>query len=448
MTRMRLNAFHGCRLVVIAIALGSLVLASRALGQAPGLPTAEPAGRDPKAASSNHAGLSPIELATRLETAKQQEERLDIELRTGKSYIRCRLLRLERAGGSGPPKTLRVELEESQKSISVEFAAIRSLTIGREVMYKAAVDKPSARDAKAEKEAKAAAEARAQWVARAIKNGVLPWPELTNEQHNAAIEENRKTIEKVKSMFPSTGVELYETSEFMFCSNIPRNQVGPYVASLDRMHDMMCNMYGIKKGTPVWLGKCLVVAFVEKSQFVSFEREFFHNNNAEIAYGICHQQVPSGRVVMSCYRGNDPNDFGQMLVHETSHGFNFRYRTQRHLPSWVDEGMAEWIGSTLVPTSSAVRRKEQASLRTLQATHSMQGVLDADPIIEIPNSYGMASSLTTFLVRADQKKYVAFINGIKEGKSWQDSLKDAYHGTVEQMVAEYGRAIGIPDLKP
>ncbi len=432
-----------CWLGFLLFSLVSIISASQSPGQAPDLPTAEPAGRDPKAVATNHA-LSPVELASRLETAKQQEERLDIELRSGKSYIRCRLIRLDRAGTSGPPKTLRVELEESQKSIPVEFAAIRSLSIGREVMYQAAVGKPSARDAKAEKEAKAAAEARAQWVARALKNGVSPWPELTNEQHNAAIEENRKQIEKVKAKFPD--VAVYETAEFMFCSNIPPNQVDPYVKALDRMHDMMCNMYGIKKGTPVWLGKCLVLAFIEKSQFQETQRTFFRAA-PENAYGVCNQ-LPTGRVVMCCYRGNDPNDFGEMLVHETSHGFNFRYRTQRHLPSWVDEGMAEWIGSTLVPTSNAVRRKEQASLRTMQATHSMQGVLDADPIIEIPNSYGMASSLTTFLVRADQKKYVAFINGIKEGKSWQDSLKDAYHGSVEQMVSGYGRAIGIPDLKP
>ena len=418
--------------------------ASRSPGQAPELPTAVPAGHDAKAASANHSGLAPVELASRLETAKQQEERLDIELRSGKSYIRCKLLRLDRAGASGPPKMLRVELDESQKSIVVDFAAIRSLTIGREVMYQAAVDKQSARDAKAEKEAKAAAEARAQWVARALKHGVSPWPELTNEQHNAAIEENRKQIEKIKSMF--SDVAVYETAEFTFCSNIPRNQVGPYVASLDRMHDMMSTLYGIKKGTPVWLGKCLVVAFIEKSQFLEFERTFFQVP-AEGYYGICHQ-ASTGRVVMSCFRGNDPNDFAQMLVHETSHGFNFRYRTQRHLPSWVDEGMAEWIGATLVPASNAVRRKEQASLRSLQATHSMQGLFDSSRIIEIPNSYGMASSLTTFLVKSDQRKYVAFINGIKEGKTWQESLKDSYHAAVEQMVAEYGRSIGIPDLKP
>ena len=82
------------------------------------------------------------------------------------------------------------------------------------------------------------------------------------------------------------------------------------------------------------------------------------------------------------------------------------------------------------------------------ATHSLQGLFDSDLIIKIPDSYGMASSLTTFMIRADQKKYVAFIEGVKEGKTWQESLKDSYHATPEQLVTEYGRSIGIPDLKP
>ena len=68
---------------------------------------------------------------------------LDIELRSGKSYIRCKLLRLDRAGASGPPKMLRVETEDARKPVSIDFASIRSLAIGREVMYDAPLDKKS-----------------------------------------------------------------------------------------------------------------------------------------------------------------------------------------------------------------------------------------------------------------------------------------------------------------
>ena len=129
---------------------------------------------------------------------------------------------------------------------------------------------------------------------------------MSSDEQKAAIDENGQQIEKIKAMYPD--MEVYETSEFTFCSNIPRNQVGPYIASLDRMYDMLSTMYGIKKGTPIWRGKCLVVAFIQQSQFAEFERKFFQYVPPEAVDGLCHE-IPTGRVVMSCYRGNDRNDF-------------------------------------------------------------------------------------------------------------------------------------------
>jgi len=231
---------------------------------------------------------------------------------------------------------------------------------------------------------------------------------------------------------------------------MPRNQVIPYAASLDKMHDMMCSMYRIKKGTPIWRGKCLVMAFLNKAEFLGFESQFYEKKPDTLAsmanvYGLCHHSG-NGRVVISCYRGNDPNDFGQMLVHETSHGFIFRYRTRVNIPLWVNEGMAEWIGQSLVPASNAVKNKEKRAFQLLQSSRSLNGLFTASPFEGV--YYGMASSLTDFLIRTDQWKYADFIDGIKQGKDWQVSLQDAYGATPQQLVTAYGKSIGIPDLRP
>jgi hypothetical protein len=62
--------------------------------------------------------------------------------------------------------------------------------------------------------------------------------------------------------------------------------------------------------------------------------------------------------------------------------------------------------------------------------------------------YGVASSLNNFMIRANQKAYVAFIEGMKEGLDWQESLQQSYHTTPAQLVAAYGQAIGVPGLRP
>jgi hypothetical protein len=162
-------------------------------------------------------------------------------------------------------------------------------------------------------------------------------------------------------------------------------------------------------------------------------------------YGLSHLS-PSGEVVIACYRGNDPHDFGQMLVHEISHGFIHRYKTKASLPNWVDEGMADLIGAEMVPGSTAVKNREYKAVQQLAQQHSLGGMLAAERIE--PWQYGVASNLNRFLLQADRKGYVRFIESLKEGMKWEEALGAAYRSTPEEMLGQYGRWIGVADLRP
>lgn len=65
-----------------------------------------------------------------------------------------------------------------------------------------------------------------------------------------------------------------------------------------------------------------------------------------------------------------------------------------------------------------------------------------------PWQYGIASGLTTFMIRQRKKGYVAFINGIKDGMPWQESLAKNYGVSLERLVHFYGQSIGIRSLAP
>jgi hypothetical protein len=242
------------------------------------------------------------------------------------------------------------------------------------------------------------------------------------------------------------GTALYETQHFLFVSNMPPQEVAPYVRYLDAMYDWMCELYGVPAGAPVWLGgKAPIFAFVEQQQFIQFERHYFQVP-AEGIYGLCHQS-DRGDVVIACFRGQNPHDFGQMLVHETSHGFIHRYKTDARLPAWINEGMAELIGAEMVPRSEMVKRKEYAALAMLKEQRSFGGKFFTAEMLE-GWQYGAAISLNRFLLDADRASYVRFIEKLKEGLSWPDAFREAYGGTPEELVALYGRRIGVPDLRP
>jgi hypothetical protein len=291
---------------------------------------------------------------------------------------------------------------------------------------------------------------RKKWLDKLESRKVEAWPENeTDAEHAAALKKSREMADEVISLFPNT--QLDETKHFLFVTNIPPQQIAPYVASLDRMYDFMSHLYGVRRDHKVWLGgKALIFAFLEKEQFDAFEERFFPEAQETVhalgnVYALSHLSK-TGEVVIACYRGNNPNDFGQMIVHETSHGFIHRYKTKAALPNWVDEGMADLIGAEMVPASAVVNGRELKAVQQLAQQRSLGGMLSAERVDGW--QYGVASNLNRFLLQANRQQYVRFIESLKEGMKWDEALKDAYHSTPEEMLAQYGRWINVPDLRP
>lgn len=292
--------------------------------------------------------------------------------------------------------------------------------------------------------------AREKWLELLKQREVDPWPENeTEEEHAEALKKSREMAIEVVSLFP--GSQLHETQHFLLVSNIPQQQIAPYVASLDRMYDFMCQLYGVKRTHKVFLGgKAPIFAFLDREQFEAFEERYFPEAKETIrtlgnVYGLSHLNK-NGEVTIACFRGNDPNDFGQMLVHETSHGFIHRYKTKAQLPNWIDEGMADLIGAEMVPASTVVRNREAKAIQELGQRRSLGGMLKAERIEGW--QYGVASNLNRFMLQSNRQSYVRFIESLKDGMKWEEALKDAYRATPDELLAEYGQRIGVPGLKP
>jgi hypothetical protein len=62
--------------------------------------------------------------------------------------------------------------------------------------------------------------------------------------------------------------------------------------------------------------------------------------------------------------------------------------------------------------------------------------------------YAIARTLCEFMIKSDQKRYVDFINGIKDGQTAEASLRSKYGVSVEQLVDAYGRSMGVNGLRP
>lgn len=270
------------------------------------------------------------------------------------------------------------------------------------------------------------------------------WEPIPPADQEKYVAEGKEFLQKVQMHFPQLPMHFTETNFFLILSDMPAAQLAPYIRQLDQMCDSLGQAFGFPPGHNVWRGKAVFVIFIRKEDFTEFEREFMeYAADTTVAQGLCHHE-DDGRVTVSAYRGDNPEHFGGLLVHETAHGYMHRYKSTVFIPSWLNEGIADWITGIAVPSckSTVYRQKEAVSLLkqegTIGRTFYTTGHIE-------PWQYGVASSMVHLLAQRPEL-FKLFFNGIKEGLSWQDSLMRAYGMTPEQLTSAYGAAIGVPNL--
>jgi len=366
-----------------------------------------------------------------------------VELATGRRLVRPLLEGVTTRGDR--TATIRLRAEGETKTMSVSVTGIAKIIAGRETIHEAAARGSAAAQPRNRLVRDPHDRQQAESRERMEANGIEPWPSLTAEEHATQVAELEAFVAEVQQAFPALAVS--QTHEFLVATDIPRAQMAPFTAKLDAMHDFLCDLYGIPRGEPVWKGKCLVIAFLREEDFIAFEPRFMKVETGG-AHGLCHQRS-DGRVVMACHRGNDQSAFAHMLVHETSHGFNHRWMSPEHLPNWLNEGIAEWVGTQVVPNCRQVPMKEARAVEFMKGSGGVgQNFFSASPDHRIAAvQYGIASSLVKFMVARDRKRFATFVRGIKEGMSVDDSLKASFDASLADLVTAYGKAIGVPGLK-
>lgn len=272
-----------------------------------------------------------------------------------------------------------------------------------------------------------------------------PWPELTDEEQQTAVVKQKEFLDSIPGKVGLPAFPYVETQRFLFATDLPGPRVAPVLPALDAMYKGLCEAFGLDKNKNIWKGKAMVVAFARRETFQKFELTFSREVPDRVQ-GLAHLSG-TGQVMISCYYGDVPSFFPVVIVHETTHGFMHRYRSMKRIPSWIDEGAADWIAGVAVPSDGAVRRRQNNAIAHVRQTRSLGGdFFFTDQIREV--QYGIASSMTDFLLRFNRKAYRKLINGVKDGLDWQTSLKESYGMTPQELAFRYGLSIGVPGVMP
>jgi hypothetical protein len=201
-------------------------------------------------------------------------------------------------------------------------------------------------------------------------------------------------------------------------------------------------MFGVPKDENIWFGKAVIFVFFKRDDFKKFEREIFHIEKD--AGGRCHQSG-NGSVYITFFRSDPAEGFARTLTHESTHGFLFRYRARARIPSWANEGLAEVMEFELVPAAGIKQASDAQAKVELRGADPFKGFFSGDQIDF--KQYPIARTLTEYMIRQNKRGYVDFINGIKDGLSAEQSLKEKYGMSPDELIAAYANTMGVPGVR-
>ncbi len=281
---------------------------------------------------------------------------------------------------------------------------------------------------------------------RVLALGKRIWPHLTDEEHADWMAQHREFISSVQQHFPELPLRVIESKFFLILTDISDDAARKYLGYLDTLYDEMCKAFGIPLGSNIWCGKCIVMAFQNRADFIRFELEVMkRTKDPQKSGGLCHGGG-TGRVIISLFKGNFEARFATVLVHETSHGIVSRFLSDVRLPSWLNEGMAVWIAGFIVKDDDTLEKAQRKSITTLRQTQTLAGFFDANQIEG--EYYGSGVTMVDLLIRRDTKKFRQFFVDLKKGVPQKEALQKAYGLTFTELAQQYGRSIGLPNLSP
>ena len=269
------------------------------------------------------------------------------------------------------------------------------------------------------------------------------WGELSAEVMQASVADRKAFVEQAQRDMDHP-LQLHETEYFLFYSDLPRREAERWAGLLDKMYRRLADLFAVPDQRNIFRGKAVIFVFQREADYHRFNA-IAHQTPSVGSAGLCHG-FGDGHVHISFFRQDNQWLFAHILVHESVHGFVHRYRSPRRVPSWVNEGLAEYIATQLVPQA----RVREGRLRV--AHHALREYRSFGAMFDLPHiegwQYGAALDLTEFMVDQSRKRYAAFVNGIKDGATWRQSLNERYGVSLERLLNAYERTIHVRGLEP
>jgi len=253
----------------------------------------------------------------------------------------------------------------------------------------------------------------------------------------------RQWAERAREFSPT--MHLVETEHFLVFTDWKATNDRPLAEVCEKMYGGMCRQFDIPPEQNIWAGKCPVYIFWEAEHYRRFTTEV-DARGMDKAAGYC---AWSGQgfvyIVMNRVKQEGMSAaaartrFYEVLVHEATHGFLARYISHRPIPTWLNEGLADYMAATLVPGCGAAKRHVEAARQAVKEDKSIGHVFGDLGLNAF--DYGICQSLVRYLIARDRKGMVCLVTRLKEGRSEAEAMDEAYGLDREKLSRSWREAV-------
>jgi len=240
---------------------------------------------------------------------------------------------------------------------------------------------------------------------------------------------------KAKTFAPA--LHLVESEHFRIFSAWPASRDGGLASVAEKMYRACCQQFEIDPKENIFAGKCPIYVFWEKKQFEEFSEAIGNSGHVKAAGYAGAGGGGFVYIVMNANRNYAP--FCEILVHEGTHAFINRYTAMAHVPTWVHEGMADLVVSTVLTRSWAARKHRAAAMRAMRQNADIRHIFRTVRLDDY--DYGLAQSLVRFMIIKDRRAFANFIELLKKRKSETEALQEAFGWTHDELVKNWKAAV-------
>ena len=286
------------------------------------------------------------------------------------------------------------------------------------------------------------------------------WPVLSDEEQRSAVLAMRADAERILQQ-ADMGLVPVETEHFLLYTDLPRGDAAKWIMQLEKAFETLQRLFPISdangqkspdarnfRGFRGFWGKVVVLVFSEQDRFRLVEAESFKHLVPQAAVGVCHPQGP--KVFIDMHHQVDDGMFEWSLIRETVHAYMHRCRTPHRLPAWANEGLAEFVAARINGDPALVKQRRRQGLDFIRGGGNTNAVLDlnyAEQTWPGPQAIGfpVGGLLTELLLQEKPKRYIEWVNAVKDGKDWQEALAKEFGTSRTALVETFTQYFKVND---